>query len=92
MHGSRTSTSFEIMHTDVREVNPIIYQEQCRYFVMFIDYYSQFTWIYFLRSKANVFSIFQRFVALVETQFSTYIKILHSNSGGIHVSFLSELS
>ena len=48
----------------------------------FIDDYSRFTWIYFLRSKADVFSVFQKFVALVETQFGTCIKILRSDSGG----------
>jgi hypothetical protein len=36
----------------------------------------------FLRSKANVFSTFKTFVAYVETQFSTYIKILRSDSSG----------
>jgi hypothetical protein len=43
--------------------------------VTFIDDYSRFTWVYFLRSKADVFSIFQTFVANVETQFSTCVKI-----------------
>jgi hypothetical protein len=54
--------------------------------VTFIDDYSRFTWVYFLRSKVDVFSIFQTFVAYVETQFSTCVKILRSDSGGEYMS------
>ena len=86
VHGSRASTSFEIVHTDVWGASPITSHGQHRYFVTFIDDYSRFTWIYFLRSKADVFSALQRFVALVETQFSTSIKILRFDSGGEYMS------
>lgn len=34
--------------------------------VTFIDEYSRFSWIYFLKSKAEVFSMFTRFLAYVE--------------------------
>lgn len=67
-------------------MSPVLSHAQYRYFVTFIDDYSQFTWVYFLHSKADVFSIFQTFVSLVETQFSTKIKILRSNSGGEYMS------
>ena len=92
MHGTSASTCFEIKHTDVWGVSPIISHGQYRYFVTFIDDDTHFTWIYFLRSKADMFSVFQKFVALVKTQFHTCIKTLCSDSGGIHVSFLSSLS
>ena len=52
----------------------------------FIDDYSSFTWIYFLRTKVEVFTIFRSFVAYIETQFSTCIKILRSNNGGEYMS------
>lgn len=61
MHVSRASSSFEIMHADVG-ASPIISHGQYRYFVTFIDDYDRFTWVYFLRSKAGMFSVFQRFV------------------------------
>ena len=89
VHGSRAFAYFEIMHTDVWGPSPITSHEQYCYFVTFIDDYSRFTWIYFLRSKADVFSVFQKFMALVETQFSTSIKILRSDSWGniCHIPF-----
>lgn len=47
-----------------------------KYFVTFIDDYSRFTWVYFLRSKFEVFTVFKLYVAYVKTQFSTGIKVL----------------
>jgi hypothetical protein len=54
--------------------------------VTFIDDYSRFTWVYFLRSKSEVFSVFKSFFAYIETQFSTGIKVLRSDSGGEYMS------
>lgn len=48
--------------------------------VTFIDDYSRFTWVHFLRSKEEIFHIFQTFVAYVENQFSTCLKVLRSVS------------
>eukprot|EP00268_Persea_americana_P053600 TRINITY_DN60825_c0_g1_i1.p1 TRINITY_DN60825_c0_g1~~TRINITY_DN60825_c0_g1_i1.p1 ORF type:complete len:106 (+),score=3.44 TRINITY_DN60825_c0_g1_i1:793-1110(+) len=50
-------------------------------FVTFIDDYSKYTWVYFLHARFDVFSAFQKYLALVETQFSKNIKIFCSNSG-----------
>jgi transposase InsO family protein len=85
-HGSCASKCFEIIHIDVWGVSPIISHAQYKYFVTFIDDFSRFTWIYFLRSKADVFSTFQAFVVFVENQFSAHIKILRSDSGGEYMS------
>ena len=41
-----------------------------KFFVTFVDDYSGYTLIYFLHSKFEVFSVFKKFVAFVETQFS----------------------
>jgi transposase InsO family protein len=54
--------------------------------VAFIDDYSRFTWVYFLRSKYEVFSVFKSFFAYIETQLSTGIKVLRSDSGGEYMS------
>jgi len=75
-----------------------------KYFVTFIDDYSRFTWIYFLYSKDEVFSVFKIFHAHIQTQFSAQIKILRSDnevsiclicfrtSYSIMTSFLNDLS
>jgi hypothetical protein len=58
LQGSRASTCFEIIHSDVWGMSHVLSHAQYRYFVTFINDYNCFTWVYFLRSKADVFSTF----------------------------------
>ena len=85
-HGSRATKCFDIIHSDVWGPSPILSHAHSKYFVTFIDDYSRFTWVYFLRSKSEVLSVFKTFLAYVETQFSTGIKVLRSDSGGEYMS------
>jgi len=66
--------------------SPILSHAHSKYFVTFIDDYSRFTWVYFIRSKCEVLSVFKTFLAYIETQFSTGIKVLRSDSGGEYMS------
>jgi len=84
--GSRATKCFEVIHSDVWGISPVISHAQYKYFVTFIDDYNRFTWIYFLRSKSEVFQVFQTFIAYVETQFTSVIKVLRSDSGGEYMS------
>jgi hypothetical protein len=45
------------------------------YFAMFIDNYSKFTAVYFLKRKIDVFSMFQSYKALIEIQIKTKSKV-----------------
>ncbi|RVW22080.1 Retrovirus-related Pol polyprotein from transposon TNT 1-94 [Vitis vinifera] len=73
-------------HPNSDGIAPIVSHAHYKYFVTFIDDFSRFTWVYFLQAKAEVFSVFKRFLALIETQFSTSIKVLRSDSGGEYMS------
>ena len=81
-HASRASQCFELIHSDVWGTVPVVSHAHYKYFVTFIDDFSRFTWVYFLRAKGEVFSVFQLFLALLETQLSASIKVLRSDSGG----------
>jgi transposase InsO family protein len=52
------------------------------YYVYFIDDYSHKTWVYFLKSKDEVFSKFKEFKDLIENLSERKIKILRSDNGG----------
>jgi hypothetical protein len=56
------------------------------YYLTFIDDYSRKTWIYFLKTKSEVFKRFQEFRALVENQSGKRIKVLRSDNGGEYSS------
>jgi transposase InsO family protein len=54
--------------------------------VSFIDDYSRKTWVYFLKSKDEVFGKFKEFKALIENLSERKIKILRSDNGGEYTS------
>jgi transposase InsO family protein len=56
------------------------------YYVLFIDDYSRKTWVYFLKSKDEVFGKFKEFKALIENLSKRKIKILRSDNGGEYTS------
>ena len=56
------------------------------YYVSFIDDYSHKTWVYFLKSKYEVFGKLKEFKALIENLSEGKIKILRSDNGGEYTS------
>jgi hypothetical protein len=52
------------------------------YYVSFIDDYSHKTWVYFLKSKYEVFGKFKEFKALIDNLSKRKIKILRLYNGG----------
>ena len=56
------------------------------YYVIFIDDYSRKTWIYFLKTKDEVFDRFKEFRTLVENQNGMRIWVLRSNNEGQYSS------
>ena len=54
-----------------------------KYYVIFVDDWSWFTWIYSLHHKHEIFENFFKFKLLVENQFSSKIKQFQSDGGGI---------
>lgn len=86
MHGSHATKCFNVIHSDVWGITPVALHARYKYFVTFIDDYSHFTWVYFLRSKVEVLQVFQTFVAYLETQFSTCLEVLRSDNGGEYIS------
>ena len=59
---------------------------QNRYFILFIDDLTRMTWVYFMRQKSEVFSIFKKFKRLVEKQSGCDIKTLRSDNGTEYTS------
>ncbi|KAH9667053.1 hypothetical protein KPL70_020885 [Citrus sinensis] len=80
-HTPNVVQPFDLIHSDVWGMTPVTSHANYKYFVTFIDDYSCFTWIYFLHSKDEGFSVFKLFHAHIQTQFSTNIKILRSDNG-----------
>ena len=76
----RTKSHFELVHIDVWGLFRIESKLRFRYFVTFIDDYFRCTWLFLMKTRAKLFSIFQKFHAEVQTQFNTSIRILRSDN------------
>ena len=48
------------------------------YFVIFVDDYSRFIWIYLMRNRSELPSIYFQFANMITTQFSSKITLLHT--------------
>jgi transposase InsO family protein len=85
-NSTRMSTQpLELIHSDVW-TSPILSSSGCKFYVLFIDDFSRFTWLYPLRHKSDVLSYFVKFKNLVENLFSCSIKQLQTDNGGEYVS------
>jgi hypothetical protein len=76
----------ELIHSDASGPMPSSSMSGYVYYVSFIDDYSRKTWLYFLKSKDEVFNKFKEFKALIENLSERKIKILRSYNGGEYTS------
>jgi hypothetical protein len=74
----RSKEILDLVHSDVCGPMSVPSSSDCRYYVTFIDDHSNRTWIFFMKTKDEVFSRFREFKALVENQTGKMIKILRS--------------
>ncbi|KAJ9546350.1 hypothetical protein OSB04_018893 [Centaurea solstitialis] len=78
---SIVSRAFEIVHSDVW-TSPISSISGLRYYVIFLDHYTHYLWVYPLKRKSDVFAKFHEFFHFVKNQFHTTIKSFQCDNGG----------
>ena len=83
---TRATHKLEIVHSDICGPMSTPSWSGNKYFVLFIDDYTRMCWVYFLNSKASVFSIFKSFKKLVEVQSGSTLRILRTDNGGEYTS------
>ena len=62
-----SSSPLERIHCDLWGPSPVVSTQGFKYYVIFIDNHSRFTWLYPLRLKSEFASVFSRFQQLVVT-------------------------
>jgi transposase InsO family protein len=67
---------FGLVHSDLWCNAPV----DSKYFIIFIDDKSRATWLYLLKSKRDVGTIFKNFCSMDENQFNTTIKVLKTDN------------
>lgn len=82
----RATEKLELVHTDVCGPMQTSSLGHSKYFVFFIDDLTRMTWVYFLKNKSQVFSVFKKFKVFVERQSGCKLKALRSDNGGEYIS------
>lgn len=76
---SRAKAPLELVHSDLMTFStPFL---GTKYTLTFIDDFSRYSWVYFLKYKSEVFATFKTFKALLGKQSSCSIKKLHTDNG-----------
>ncbi|KAJ9546206.1 hypothetical protein OSB04_025913 [Centaurea solstitialis] len=77
---TRTSRVFELIHSDLW-TSHVTSLSGFKYYVLFLDDFSHFLWVFPLRAKSEVFSIFKTFRAYVLNQFKMDIQLFQCDNG-----------
>jgi transposase InsO family protein len=79
---SKAKGVLDIIHSDVCGPMSTSSSNGYVYYVSFIDEFSCKGWIYFLKTKGEVFNKFKEFKTLIENLSEKNIKVLRSDNGG----------
>jgi hypothetical protein len=82
----RAASPFALVHSDIWGPSRVVSCLGYQYFVTFIDDFSRCTWIFLMKNRSDIFSIFKTFCSEINTQFGTNIKILQSDNAREHLS------
>ena len=82
----RSSTAFELVHSDVWGPCPVASKPGFQYFVTFVDDFSHVTWLFLMKSRSELFSLFCSFCAEIRTQFNVSVRTLRSDNAKEYMS------
>lgn len=85
-HSTTTTKPLKLIHSDVW--GPSLLASICgfKYYVLFIDDFSRYTWFFPLHCKSDVYSVFVDFKLKVENMLNNKIKFFRSDGGGEFVN------
>ena len=78
----RATQPFEIVHSDVCGPMHVNSHGNSKYFVTFVDDYSRYIHVYFIKSKDEVLQKFKEFAKYAANTTGKKVKVLRSDNGG----------
>lgn len=83
-----------MIHYDLWGPSTVVSTQGFRFYVIFVDNLSRFTWFYPLKGKSDFFSVFLIFQQLVETQLQSKVSMFQCDRGGEFTSnsFINHLA
>ena len=77
-----------LVHTDVWDPANVPNISGAKWFLTFIDDCTRVTWVFLLKQKSEVSSIFIRFVSLIKNQFGANVKRIRSNNAKDYFNYV----
>lgn len=71
----------DLLYTDVWGPSPIRSIDGYSYYVIFVDHYTKYSWLFPMAYKSDVFSLFPQFKTMIEKFFKTSINTIYSDGG-----------
>ena len=71
---------FDLIHSNVWGPSFVSSIDGSRYFVVFVDDYSRYSWIFHMKHHFELLQVYSNFAKMVETQFSKRIKNFQSDN------------
>ena len=79
-HEYKSSHPFSMIHSDIWGPTRIKNITGSKWFVSFVDDHTRTTWVFLMKDKSEVSSIFKRFSHMIQTQFATKIQVLRTDN------------
>ncbi|PKU65522.1 Retrovirus-related Pol polyprotein from transposon TNT 1-94 [Dendrobium catenatum] len=83
---SRRNSILDLIHSDIWGPAPVVSHHGFRYYVLFVDDFSRFSWIFSIRCKTEVFNVFTAFKNQIEKYTSRSIKMIRTDGGTEYVN------
>ena len=71
--------------------SPMVSVDNFKYYLVLVDHFTRYTWLYPLKQKSQVKEVFVAFKAVVENRFQRRIRTLYSDNGGEFIALRSFL-
>lgn len=75
------TTPFALIHSDIWGASRVSTLNGKKWFVTLIDGHTRVSWVFLLKEKSEVETIFKKIYNIVQTQFNTKIKMVRSDNG-----------
>ena len=72
---SFSHASFKLIHSDIWGPSPTATVGGSKYYVIFVDDFSRYTWIYLMHNRSELVQIYRTITQMTPTQFSKAIKV-----------------
>ena len=77
---SRSESIFSLVHSDIWGPSRVSLPLVFLYFVTFINDFLRCTWVYLMKDRSELFSIFKSFCAEIQNQFGVSIRAFRSDN------------